>query len=607
MFQSFETESDRAASAGRVKALRALMAAEGLEGLIIPRTDDYQNEYVPASAERLAFLTGFSGSAGTAVLLREAGALFVDGRYVTQAPLQTDAALFEVLETPEHRPGPWIAARVRRGARIGFDPWTHTRDELATLKTALARAGADLVPLPENPVDRIWSDRPAPPAGRGEIHPLAHAGRSSAEKRAEIASALAEAGADAVVLALPESVCWLLNIRGRDVPHTPLLLARAILRADGEVTLFLDEARADAAFRAHLGAGVTLSPPGSFLAALDGLGASEGKVMVAPGATPVAILDRLTAAGARLVEAPDPCALPRARKNAVELEGIRAAHARDGLALTRFLAWLDRETGRRTVDEIEAVARLEAFRRQTNALEDISFDTISGAGPNGAIVHYRVTRATSRPLGQGELFLVDSGGQYRDGTTDVTRTVAIGTPSAQMRERFTRVLKGHIALAMARFPKGTTGMQLDILARKALWEAGLDYDHGTGHGVGAYLSVHEGPQSISKRPAAPLEPGMIVSNEPGYYKVGAYGIRIENLIAVRAGEVPPGGERAMLSFETLTLAPIDRRLVDPELLSTEERAWLDAYHARVLAMHGPHLSAEDRSWAEAACAPLTPR
>ncbi|MCP5432795.1 MAG: aminopeptidase P family protein [Alphaproteobacteria bacterium] len=604
LYQSFEETSERSATPARIAELRRLLAAEGLAGFLVPRTDEFQNEYVPANAERLAWLTGFTGSAGTAVVLKDRAALFVDGRYVTQAPLQVDTGLFEIHQVPEASLASWLEGALKAGERIGYDPWLHSRESARAIAAAAKAAGGGAVAVPRNLVDRIWTDRPSPPGAPAAVHPQALAGRTSAMKRVEIAAAIAKAGADAAVLSLPESIVWLLNIRGSDVPHTPLVLSYAIVGRDERVSLFVDPAKVTAEVAEHLGAGVAVRPLGDFAAALADLGRASARVLVSSATAPGAILDALENSGARLVDGPDPCILPKARKNAVELAGIRAAHERDGLALTRFLAWLAREAPKGTLDEVTAAIRLETFRRETNALKDLSFDTISGSGPHGAIVHYRVTGATNRVMKPGELFLVDSGGQYADGTTDVTRTVAIGEPAPEMRDRFTRVLKGHIALARARFPKGTTGAHLDVLARQFLWEAGLDYDHGTGHGVGAYLSVHEGPQSISRRPSPPLEEGMIVSNEPGFYRVGAYGIRIENLVVVTPAEVPPGGERAMHGFETLTLAPIDRALIDRAMLTDAERAWIDAYHARILAVHGPRLDAQAGAWLAAATAPL---
>ena len=589
----------------RLAALRAELARRGLDGFLVPRADEHQGEYVPARAERLAWLTGFTGSAGNAVVLRDRAAVFVDGRYTLQVAAQVDDTLFARIHSADQTASEWIEANLPAGARLGYDPWLHTPNEVEKLKAAAEKAKGHLVAVEGNPLDAVWADQPAPPATPALPHDIAHAGVASADKRRQIAAELARAGEDAAALTLPESIAWLLNIRGTDVPHTPLPLSFAIVNADASVSLFIDPAKLGDETRRHLGNEVSLSAPDSFLPALAALGQAGKIVRVDPASAPVAVLEQLQAAGAKVTRAADPCLLPKACKNPVELEGSREAHRRDGAAVTRFLAWLAREAPKGTIDELTASDRLEAFRAETGLLRDLSFDTISGSGPNGAIVHYRATEATNRVMQPGELYLVDSGAQYLDGTTDITRTIAIGQPSAEMRDRFTRVLKGHIAIATGRFPKGTTGSQLDALARLSLWQGGLDYDHGTGHGVGSYLSVHEGPQRISKAGnTIALQPGMIVSNEPGYYKTGAYGIRIENLVAVTDPADVPGGERPMLGFETLTLAPIDRALIAPGLLTPEERGWMDGYHARVRETLAPLLDAETRTWLEEATRPL---
>ena len=603
-FQSFEDVCEKAESPARLKALRAELQRLGVDGFLIPRADEFQGEYVPPSAERLSWLTGFTGSAGLAVVLKDRAALFVDGRYTLQARDQVDTDLVEIVFIKDQTPEDFLEATLGKGDRLAYDPWLHTAEGTKRLEGAAHKAGASLEALDENPVDRIWQNRPAAPSEPASIHPEVFAGEASEAKRERLAKAIQEAGADGFVLAQPDNLAWLLNIRGRDVPHTPFFLAFALADAKGKVTLFADEARLPDDVLKHLGKDVALAPPADFLAKLERLTKADKRIALDHGATPAAVARAIVDAGGSAVRLKDPITAMKAVKNAAELAGTRAAHIRDGLALTRFLAWLARETPGGTIDEISAAKALEGFRRETNALEDLSFDTISGAGPNGAIVHYRVTEPTARTLESGMLYLVDSGGQYRDGTTDVTRTVAIGDPVEEMRDRFTRVLKGHIALAVARFPKGTSGAQLDVLARMALWRAGLDFDHGTGHGVGSFLSVHEGPQGISPRATTPLEPGMILSNEPGYYREGAYGIRIENLVVVTDGSVPQGGERAMLGFETLTMAPIDRALIDRDLLTSEERAWVDTYHARVAALHLPELKGEDAEWLRAATAPL---
>jgi Xaa-Pro aminopeptidase len=588
-------------SAQRLAALRAVLKKRGLDGFVVPRSDEHQGEYVPPCAERLAWLTGFTGSAGLAIVLAARAAVFVDGRYTLQVAAQVDTSLYELRHVTNEPPEQWLAVALKRGARLGIDPWLHTPVAVERLEAVCRKAGAELVRT-ENAVDAAWTDRPAPPTAPVVPHDVAFAGRDSASKRAEIADALKGDRVDAVVLTLPESIAWLLNIRGGDVAHSPLPLSFAILYADARVALFLDPAKSSPGLEAHLGAAVSLEAPNRFGPALDALGRAKARVQADPMTAADWAFQRLAAAGAEIVRAADPCLLPKACKNAVELAGTREAHRRDGAALTRFLAWLMRTAPAGKLTEIAAADRLEAFRRESNMFRDLSFDTISGAGPNGAIVHYRVTEDSNRRLEPGELYLVDSGAQYPDGTTDVTRTVAIGTPPAEAREHFTRVLKGHIALASVRFPKGTTGPQLDALARRPLWEAGLDYDHGTGHGVGSYLGVHEGPQSISKRQnTVALRPGMIVSNEPGYYRTGAYGIRIENLVVVQPAD-GRGGD--MLGFETLTLAPIDRALIEPGLMSAEEIDWLDAYHARVREALMPLVDAETASWLAKATRPI---
>lgn len=589
----------------RLDALRAELAARGLSGFVVPRADEHQGEYVAPSARRLAWLTGFTGSAGMAVVLATQAAVFVDGRYTLQVRSEVDTTRFEPVHLIDCPPPRWLGERLRAGDRLGYDPWLHTADQVEALRAAAERAGATLVACDHNPVDAVWAERPSPPTAPVLAHALAFAGRSSAEKRGDVAEILRADRFDAAVLSDPSSVAWLLNIRGGDVAYTPLPLCFAILGADGRVALFLDPAKLDAAVRAHLGAEVTVSALAELPAALAELAGKRVRVDAATGAA--AICDRLDAAGARVERGPDPCVLPKACKNPVELAGARAAHVRDGVAVVRFLAWLE---GRAGVDELGAAARLEAFRAEGEHFRGLSFPTIAGSGPHGAIVHYRSTPASNRALQPGELFLLDSGAQYLDGTTDITRTVFVrgagATPGAEERERFTLVLKGHVGLSRALFPAGTTGSQLDVLARQPLWRRGLDYDHGTGHGVGSYLSVHEGPQRVSKlgTGAVALRPGMVLSNEPGYYKSGAYGIRTENLVAVAAAEGPAGAERELLRLDTLTLAPYDRALVEPALLDAEERAWVDAYHARVAATLSPLLDAATAAWLTAACAPL---
>jgi Xaa-Pro aminopeptidase len=587
----------------RLARLRRELAARGLDGFIVPRSDEHQGEYVPPRGQRLTWLTGFTGSAGLAVVLRDRAALFVDGRYTLQAAAQVDTALFEVRHLIEQPPAQWIAAALTAGAVLAYDPWLHTPHEIEGLRAAAEKAGAVLRAETDNPVDRVWRNQPAAPLAPVVPHPERFAGESAQSKRTRLGRALAQDGVAAAVLTMPESIAWLLNIRGGDVAHTPLPLSFAILRQDGAVALFIDRRKLAPGLEAHLGNAVTVMAPDQLGPALDALAAEGGRVQVDPATAASWIFDRLAAAGAKLHRAADPCLLPKACKNPTEIDGTRAAHRRDGAALTRFLAWLAHEAPQGRLSEIAASDRLEAFRREGEHFRDLSFPTISGAGANGAIVHYRATPETEKRLEPGTLYLLDSGAQYLDGTTDVTRTIAIGAPSAEMREHFTRVLKGHIAIALARFPKGTSGAQLDAFARRPLWQKGLDYDHGTGHGVGSYLGVHEGPQRISKAPnTQPLLPGMIVSNEPGYYKTGAYGIRIENLVLVQPADGL--GEREMLAFETLTLAPIDRRLIDPSLLDDEEIAWLDGYHARVREILTPLVDRDTARWLAEATQPI---
>ncbi len=585
--------------------LRDELSRRGLAGFIVPRADEHQGEYVPARARRLAWLTGFSGSAGLAIILTDEAAIFVDGRDTLQVRSEVPAPLFKYRHLTEQPAGEWIASHLGAGRTLGYDPWLHTVGEVERYAAAAAKAGGSLTAVADNPVDVIWRDQPPPPLAPVVAHELRFAGKPAAEKRHEIAAALAANGVGAAVLTAPDSIAWLLNIRGGDVPRTPLPLSFAVLNDDASVELFIDRRKLSAGIERHLGNEVAVQPPEQFGPALDRLGKTGKRVQVDPGSAAAWILARLGTAGAAIERAADPCLLPKARKNPIELDGTRAAHRRDGAALTRFLASIAREAPSGELGEIAASDRLEAIRREGENYRDLSFDTISGAGANGAIVHYRASPESERRLLPGTLYLLDSGAQYLDGTTDVTRTIAIGTSSEEARDRFTRVLKGHIALATCRFPAGTTGSQLDVLARHALWQAGLDFDHGTGHGVGSYLNVHEGPQRISKLPnAQPLLQGMIVSNEPGYYKAGAYGIRIENLLVVTPCADLPTAEREMLCFETLTLAPIDRNLVAPTLLTANEIAWLDSYHARVRGTLTPLVDAATARWLAEATGPI---
>lgn len=594
-----------ATSADRLAALRNELRARRLAGFIVPHADEYQNEYIPPSAERLAWLTGFTGSAGTAVVLEDQAALFVDGRYIVQVQQEVDIQLFTPYQIPESSLFDWLAATLKPNQRLGYDPWLHTPEEVERLVSACERAEAECVACEGNPIDAIWKDRPPPPVSPAVPHPLQFSGRPSLEKREELAGRLKRERVAAAVLTAPSSIAWLLNIRGKDVAYTPLPLCFAVVYQDATVRVFIDARKVTEALTAFLDEKVTLLAPEAFEQALDELGQRHARVLCDTATSPARVWEHLGKAGAVRVKGDDPCALPKACKNEIELEGARQAHIRDGAAVCRFLAWLARTASFGRITELEAAAFLDACRRQGTFWQDLSFPTISAFGPNGAIVHYRVTEKTNRMLIPGGLYLVDSGAQYLDGTTDVTRTVAIGQPNEEHRDRYTRVLKGHIALATTRFPKGTTGPQLDVLARQFLWRMGLDYDHGTGHGVGSYLGVHEGPQRISKSPnRVPLLPGMILSNEPGYYKVGAYGIRLENLVVVVQARDVASPEREMLAFEPLTLVPFDRKLIDASLLTVAERDWINAYHAQVREILSPLSDQETAQWLEEATQPL---
>ena len=604
-FQSFEDRIARGDSAPRLAALRAELKRRGLDGCIVPRADRYQNEYVPPCAERLAWLTGFTGSAGVAVVLADRAVLFVDGRYTVQARDEVDAAAFAIAHLVEHPPPAWLEANLPDGAKLGYAPWLHTVDGAERLAKACAAAGGSLVAVDGNPIDACWHDRPPPPRGAVVLHDLRYAGEAAATKLARLRADMQKISADALVVSDPQAVCWLFNIRGSDVPHTPVALAFALVPKAGRPSLYIDGRKLGDDVRHWLENLAEVQAPGDFEHDLAALGRARSAVRLDPAAAPEVIARLVAENGGKVLRGSDPIAPLKAVKNAVEIAGARAAHLRDGAAVTRFLAWFDREAPRGKLSEIDAVEALESFRRDTGLLKDVSFPTIAGAGADGAIVHYRVTRNSNRRIAPGELFLVDSGGQYEDGTTDITRTIAVGTPSAEMRKNFTLVLKGHIAIARAVYPDGTTGAQLDTLARQFLWQAGLDFDHGTGHGVGSYLSVHEGPARISKLGTAPLKRGMILSNEPGYYRTGAYGIRIENLVLVSEAAVADP-EKPLNAFETLTLAPIDARLIEPRLLTPEEIAWLAAYHRRVRETLAPLLDAPTRDWLTAATTALAP-
>ena len=600
MFQSFDSIADSSVGGPRLALLRAELARLSLDGFIVPRADEHQGEYVPDCAARLKWVSGFSGSAGTAVILADKAAVFVDGRYTVQAREETDPALFEQLKVPESKVSDWIGANATRGARIGYDPKLMTVDEIERFTKALAEKRITLVATDGNPIDAVWADRPEPPRAQVTLQPIELAGATPAEKLAGVQANLAKAGQDAVVLTAPDSIAWLFNIRGGDLPHTPFPLSFAIVPASGKPTLFIDRKKIGGNVGGALSDIVGLEGPEALAPALATLGAAKARVRLDYEGSAIWFKSTIEAAGAEVQRGSDPCLLPKARKTAAEIAGARAAHKRDAVAFARFLAWFDREAPKGALDEIKVVEALEGFRRQTGKLLDTSFDTIAGAGPHAAMPHYRVSRASNIPITINSIFLVDSGGQYQDGTTDITRTIAVGRVSEEARIRNTLVLEGMIAVSTARFPKGTRGCDLDPYARRRLWQAGLDFDHGTGHGVGSYLSVHEGPQRISRLAMTPLEPGMILSNEPGYYKEGHYGIRIENLLVVTEATIPEGGERPMMGFETLTLAPIDRRLMIVDKLSPEARAWLNAYHARVRDEIGPLLDGEDKSWLEQA-------
>ncbi|MES2022610.1 MAG: aminopeptidase P family protein [Pseudomonadota bacterium] len=594
------------AYAARLVALRAQLAKDGLDGFVVPLTDEYMSEYVGAYAQRLAWLTGFQGSAGSAVVLADSAAIFTDGRYTLQVREQVSADDWSYVAVPASNVARWLGEHAPVGGRIGYDPWLHTSGWVTDARAALAARGAELVAVASNPLDAVWADRPAPSTAVLTVQDDVHAGLGSAAKRAQIADWLSETKADAVVLTALDSIAWTLNLRGSDVAHTPVALAYAIVDADGTADLFVAPEKVTDAVRQHLGNAIRLHPRDAFAGALHGF--SGKRIAADPERAVSAIFDSLTAGGATVLPLRDPVVLAKAIKNPVETAGHRSASARDGAAVARFLRWVEAEAPKGGLTELSCVDRLQAFREETGVLLDTSFDTISATGAHGASPHYHSTPESNAPLELGQLYLVDSGGQYADGTTDLTRVLPIGTPTDEMRDRFTRVLKGHIALATAVFPAGTTGGQLDSFARAPLWQIGLDYAHGTGHGVGAYLSVHEGPQRIAPPTypgggaAEPLRAGMILSNEPGYYKAGEYGIRIENLLLVEERRFAHGA--TMLGFETLTFCPIERSLIVAEMLSPTERAWLDAYHARVVEVIGGYLDADEHAWLAEKCAPI---
>ena len=603
MRQNFEVFGGPQEGRKHLPLLREKLRDLGLDGFYVPHDDEYKNEYLPDANERLAWVSGFTGSFGSAFVFTNTAVIFADGRYTLQAADQTDPDLWQVQGVPEPGPFGWLATQSMSGKTIGYDAKLMSPNEVAELERAAGKAGAQTVSVLSNPIDLAWTDRPNQPCAEVVPYGVQFAGAAHEDKRAAIGTTLQAEKIDAAIITAPASIAWAFNVRGGDVSHTPLPLGRAILYADGSAEFFVDQEKTSDALRSHLGNTVTLRPLSELESGLAELATKT--VSVDPDLASAWFFDQLAAAGVNIVRQRDPVALPRACKNAEEIAGTKAAHLRDGVALTRFLHWLDTNAQTGEVTEIDAALKLETFREETGELNDLSFTTISGAGPHGALPHYRVSTASNRELERGSLYLVDSGGQYLDGTTDVTRTVPIGDPSADMTRHYTLVLKGHIALDRVRFPEGTTGTHLDVLARHALWQSGLDYAHGTGHGVGVYLGVHEGPQRIAKPwNEIALAPGMIVSNEPGYYREGEYGIRIENLQFVTAPTPVDGGEIDMLGFECLTFAPLARGLIDVDLLSPEERDWVDAYHARVLALIGPHVEPDVKAWLEGACAPL---
>jgi len=587
----------------RLHALREQMQKDGLDGFVVPICDEHMSEYVGEYAQRLSWLTGFGGSAGSAIVLKDKAAMFIDGRYVVQVRDQVDGNLYEYVNIKDQKPHEWLAAHAPQGGTIGYDAWLHTRDWVETARKALKKTGAQLVEVGSNPIDSVWEDQPPRSPEKLAVHPDQYAGKSARDKRADVAAWLKDNDYDATVIAALDSVAWFFNVRGKDIANTPVPLAYAIVRADETATLFVAPEKLTDAVREHLGNHVEIR---DYDELADALSEMNGKtVAVDPERSVAAIFSALDSAGANVVKDQDPTVLAKAIKNEAEIKGHKAAQKRDGAALTKFLHWMAKEAPKGELDELSAAARLRAFRAENPELKDLSFRTISAAGDHGALPHYSVNEETNQPVAMNSLYLVDSGGQYPDGTTDVTRVVAVGDPTAEMRKRYTQVLQGHIALDQAVFPKGTTGGQLDILARQYLWADGVDYGHGTGHGVGSYLSVHEGPQRIASFGGMnqALEPGMILSNEPGYYKAGEFGIRIENLFLVEEREIE-GGEQTMLGFETLTFAPLERKLIDVAMLSPNQRQWVDDYHAKVRALIAPQLEGDDLEWLEAQTAPL---
>jgi Xaa-Pro aminopeptidase len=598
--QSFADLGGPAPVKARIAALRAALGQKGLAGFVIPRADRHQNEYLPPDQERLLWATGFSGSAGLAVVLRDKAALFVDGRYTVQAAAQTDNDIFERLPAGEKAAQNWLRQNLKRGDALGFDPWNHTYDFVQEMTDFCEALGARFVPLDANPIDALWTDRPAPPLGPISVRPLRLAGERADAKLARLGEAL---DADALLVSDPHNIAWAFNIRGSDVAHTPLPLAFALIPRQGPARLFVDPAKLTPPVAERLAPVATLHAPAELDAALVAEAKAGRKLAFDRATAPFRLIDAFRVAGGKFALAPDPLTLMKACKNPAEIAGSKAAHLSDAVALAKFLAWFDGVVAGNGETEIGAAVALEDFRAEDPTFRDVSFPTISAAGPHAALPHYRVGEGSNIAIAQG-LFLIDSGAQYDEGTTDITRTIAVGETTPEMRDRYTRVLKGHIAIATSVFPKGTTGAQIDAFARRALWEAGVDFDHGTGHGVGVFLSVHEGPQRIAKTGTTPLLPGMIVSNEPGYYAPERFGIRIENLVLVAPRDIA-GAEREMLGFETISLAPIDLRPVEPALLTAAEISWIDAYHARVREEVSPRLDEATRAWLEQATRPFS--
>jgi Xaa-Pro aminopeptidase len=605
------TQATLKTAADKLAAMRAEMARQGVDGFIVPRADEYQGEYVPASAERLKWVSGFTGSAGAAVVLKDKAMVISDGRYTLQMAQQVDGQLFDYQNSAEgHSMAKWIAAHAQAGTKLGYDPRVMTAGEAESLRAQMKAKGIDMVPVAANIVDAVWADRPAAPMDAVEAFSEAVAGRTAADKRADVAKAVTEAGGAAMVLTMPDSIAWLLNIRGRDVPHVPTALSFAVVHGNGDVDWFIPAAKIPATLAPHLGNRVRVRAPEEMAAALADLAKAAQNdnkpVMIDAGITAEWFKNTLTGAGAKVAHMKDPCVLPRATKTDSERKAIIDAHVRDGVAMARFLKWVDDNAPSGTLTELSVEAELLKFRQRDKDVCDTSFDSIVGWNGNGAIVHYRATPATSTTIKGDGMLLVDSGGQYKSGgTTDITRTIAVGKPTPEMREHFTLVLKGHIAVATARFPEGTKGAAVDAMARKALWDRGLDYDHGTGHGVGCFLSVHEEACGISAREGGmPFKAGMLISNEPGFYKAGSHGIRIENLVFVKEDGVREGTTRKMLAFDTITLAPIDARLIEPSLLDGKEIKWMNDYHDRVYKTIAPLVEPDVAAWLKTACAPL---